>query len=72
MEYEYKEGQYVMYRNVDTYEIGKIKSLRHNGAMVYFSGGETAAFTSYYLLKPIMNDYVIKETILGGRKWKGK
>lgn len=62
----FKEGQYVVYRNGEVIEIGQIKQLRNTGAMVYYSLGETAAFTSYYLLYPIENDYVIKETGLGG------
>lgn len=63
---KFKEGQLVIYQNGDKYEIGKIKSVTINGAFVYYSSGETAAKTPYYLMHPLVNEYVIGETSLGG------
>lgn len=63
---EFREGQYVIYQNGDRFEIGKIKRLTPTGAFVYYSFGETAAKTPYDCIYPIMNEYVIGETGLGG------
>ena len=63
---EYKEGQYIIYQNGDRFEIGKIKRLTPTGAFVYYSCGDTAEKTPYDHIHPIMNDYVIGETGLGG------
>ena len=40
---EYKEGELIIYRNGDRYEIGKIKRLTETGAFVWYSEGDTAA-----------------------------
>lgn len=63
---DFKVGQLVIYKNRDMVEIGKIKSLKEEGAFVYYHSGSTAAFTNYSLLLPIINDYCIKKDILGG------
>ena len=42
---EYKEGELIIYKNGDSYEIGKIKRLTPSGAYVWYSEGETAAET---------------------------
>lgn len=63
---EYRVGQYIIYQNGDSFEIGKIKRLTPTGAFVYYSDGDTAAKTPYDRIHPIMNDYVIGETGLGG------
>ena len=63
---EFKEGQLIVYRNGDTYEIGKIKRVVSDGAFVYYSSGETAAKTPFDLMHPLVNAYVIGETSLGG------
>lgn len=63
---EFKPGQLIIYRNGDTYEIGKIKRIVSDGAFVYYSSGETAAKTPFDLMHPIKNEYVIGETSLGG------
>lgn len=59
-------GQLVIYRNGDRYEIGSIKKLTDRGAYVFYSSGETAALTSYEDIHPIVNDYCITKTSLGG------
>ena len=63
---KFKEGQLIVYRNGDTYEIGKIKRVVSDGAFVYYSSGETAAKTPFDLMHPLVNAYVIGETSLGG------
>ncbi len=63
---EYKEGQYIIYQNGDSFEIGKIKRLTPTGAFVYYSMGDTAAKTPYDRIHPIKNNYVISKTWLGG------
>ena len=40
---EYKEGELIIYKNGDSYEIGKIKRLTPSGAFVWYSEGETEA-----------------------------
>lgn len=63
---DYKPGQHVIYRNGDSYEIGKIKRVVDDGAFVYYSSGDTAAKTPFDCMHPIVNEYVIGETSLGG------
>ena len=63
---KFKEGQLIVYRNGDTYEIGKIKRVVSDGAFVYYSSGETAAKTPFDLMHPLVKAYVIGETSLGG------
>lgn len=63
---EFKVGEYIIYRNGDTYELGRIKSLCENGAFVAYHEGETGAKTPYDLMHKIVNEYTIKETTLGG------
>ena len=63
---EFIAGQLIIYRNGDKYEIGKIKRMTRDGAFVYYSSGETAAKTPLELMHPLVNEYVIGETSLGG------
>ena len=65
---EFKEGQYVVYHNESTnhYELGRIKTLTENGAFVAYHSGETGAKTPYDLIYPLINEYVIQKTSLGG------
>lgn len=62
----FEVGEYIIYVNGDTYEIGRIKSLCENGAFVAYHEGETGAKTPYDLMHKIVNEYTIKETTLGG------
>lgn len=62
----FEVGEYIIYINGDTYEIGRIKSLCENGAFVAYHEGETGAKTPYDLMHKIVNEYTIKETTLGG------
>lgn len=61
---EFKEGQVVLFKGSNWYEIGKIKSLKNNNqAFVWFNSGDTAALTDLGLLQPIDNDYCIQDLI---------
>ena len=66
MEANFKVGQLIIYFNGSNYEIGKIKTIKDNGAFIFYHSGETAALTSYADIKPIVNDYCITATRLGG------
>lgn len=66
MEKKFRVGQLIIYRNGDNYEIGKIKRIVKDGAFVWYSSGETAAKTPFDLMHPLVNEYVIGETNLGG------
>ena len=59
-------GQYIVYVNGDKYEIGRIKSLRDDGAFVAYHEGVTGAKTPYDRMHPIVNAHVITMTNLGG------
>ena len=63
---EYKVGQYIIYHNGDHYELGRIKTLHFDGAFVAYTSGETGAKTPYDMMHPLVNGFVIKETLLGG------
>lgn len=65
---DFKVGQYVIYHNesTDYYELGRIKSLRPDGAFVAYNSGETGAKTPYDLMHPLVNAFVIEKTMLGG------
>jgi len=62
----YKEGQLIIYKKGNKFEVGKIKTLRDTGASVHYHSGETAAMTSYDDMYPIENDNCILKTTLGG------
>lgn len=64
----FKEGQYVVYHNesTDHYELGRIKTLTEDGAFVAYHSGETGAKTPYDLMHPLINEFVIQKTLLGG------
>lgn len=65
---EFKEGEYIIYHNKSTgyYELGRIKSLREDGAFVAYHSGETGAKTPYDLMHKLVNAFVIEKTSLGG------
>jgi len=62
----FTEGEYIVYVNGDRYELGRIISLRDDGAFVCYHEGETAAKTPYDCMHKLVNGFVIKETTLGG------
>lgn len=63
---KFEVGEYIIYKNGDSYEIGKIKRIVQDGAFVYYSDGDTAAKTPFDCMHKIRNEYVIVETNLGG------
>ena len=65
---DFKEGQYIIYHNesTDHYELGRIKSIKEDGAFVAYHSGETGAKTPYDLMHPLVNAFVIEKTSLGG------
>lgn len=62
----FKIGEYVVYMNGDRFEIGRIKSLRKDGAFVCYHEGETAAKTPYDCMHKLLNAYCIEKSTLGG------
>ena len=63
---EYKEGEYIIYQNGNSYELGKIKRIVGDGAFVWYSSSDTAAKTPFDCMHKLVNEYVIGETSLGG------
>ncbi len=63
---EFEVGEYIIYQNGDKYELGRVKSLREDGAFVAYSDGETGAKTPYDHMHKLVNRYVIEKTSLGG------
>jgi hypothetical protein len=62
---EFKVGEYIIYVNGDRYELGRIKSLREDGAFICYHEGETVAKTPYDLIHKLVNGFTIKDTTLG-------
>lgn len=67
---EYSVGEYIIYRNGEKYELGRIKSLREDGAFVAYHEAETGALTPYDHMHKLINRYCIKDTSLGGDYFK--
>ena len=66
---EFHVGQYVVYRNGEKYELGRIASLKQQCAFVCYHEGETAAATPYHTIHPLKNAYTIKSTTLVGDRF---
>lgn len=62
---QFNEGELIIYKNGEIFEIGKIKKIAEDGAFVYYHDGSTAAKTPYENMHKLVNSYVIKETSLG-------
>lgn len=75
MNSKYVVGEYIVYVNGDRYEIGRVKSLREDGAFVCYHEGETAAKTPYCCMHKLVNQHCIKKSTLGGatmmEQWGG-
>lgn len=63
----FRVGQLILSKVGSTYTVGRIKTLVHEGAWVYFDRG-VAALTDIDNIYPIANDYCIKTIIQGGEK----
>lgn len=62
----FKAGDYIIYRNGTTYQIGRIKRLTERGAFVCYHEGDTASLTPFSCINRLLNGYLIKDTLLGG------
>ena len=65
-ETKYKPGELIIYRNGESYEIGKIKRICADGAFVWYHDGDTAAKTPFDCMHKLVNAYCVKRTTLGG------
>lgn len=68
---DYKVGEYIIYTNGDRFEIGRIKSIKDDGAFVCYHEGETAAKTPYDCMHKLTNGFTITNTTLGGEVFRG-
>lgn len=66
----YSVGEYIIYQDGEKYELGRIKSLREDGAFVAYHEGETGAKTPYSHMHKLINRHCIKNTTLGGGYFK--
>lgn len=66
----YNIGEYIIYVNGDSYEIGRIKSVHDDGCFVAYHEVETGAKTPWDCIHKLRNGYCIKETSLGGEFFK--
>jgi hypothetical protein len=66
----YDMGEYIIYINGNSIELGRIKRLTDDGAFVCYHSGETAAKTKYEDMHKLINKYCIIETNLGGDIFK--
>ena len=57
---DFKEGEVIIYQNMDRYEIGRIKRVVDDGAFVWYSMGDTAAKTPFDCMHKITNPLVVK------------
>ena len=62
----FEEGEYIIYQNGDSFEIGKIKRIVNDGAFIWYHDGETAAKTPFDCMHKLRNAYTILNTSLGG------
>lgn len=67
---EFHVGEYIIYRNGEKYELGRITSLRDDGAFVCYHESETAAKTPYDHMHKLINAYTILKTTLGGGRFE--
>lgn len=68
---DFYEGEYIIYRNGEKYELGRIVSMRDDGAFVCYHEGETAAKTSYSDMHKLTNAHTIKGSSIGGGRFGG-
>jgi hypothetical protein len=61
-----KVGQYIIYRNNERYELGRVKEITKDGAFVSYTEGNGGSLTLFSDMHPLVNDYCIEKTTLGG------
>lgn len=60
----FKEGQLIIYKGSNGYEMGKIKRIKDNkSAWIWYHSGDTAALTDFDLISPLINDYCIQDLL---------
>lgn len=58
---QFKEGQLVVYKGSNGYEIGRIKKVKDKtSAWIWYHSGDTAALTDFSLISPLLNDYCLE------------
>lgn len=62
----FRPGELIIYRNGESYEIGKIKRVCSDGAFVWYHDGDTAAKTPFDCMHKLVNAYTVTKTTLGG------
>lgn len=61
---KFKEGQLVVYKGSNGYEIGKIKKIKDSkSAWIWYTSGDTAALTDFDLINLLINDYCIEDIL---------
>ena len=61
---KFSAGEYVIYENGSTFELGRIKRIADDGAFVYYHEGQTASKTPFDHLHKLVNSYVISQTTI--------
>lgn len=61
----FKENEIVICQMGDSFEVGKIKTLRDDGAFVWYHSGDTAAYTPYESMHKIENAAYLTNANLG-------
>jgi DNA-binding Lrp family transcriptional regulator len=69
---DFEVGEYIIYRNGERYELGRVKSVCKDGCFVAYNNGETGAKTHFEDMHKLMNAYTINSTNLGGAFFDGK
>jgi len=69
---DFEVGEYIIYRNGETYELGRVKSVCKDGCFVAYNNGETGAKTHFEDMHKLMNAYTINSTNLGGAFFEDK
>ena len=68
---EFKPGEYFIYVNGDSFELGRVKHKKSEDSYAcYYHSGETAAVTPIHCMHKLQNAYCITETDLGGQEAK--
>lgn len=61
---QFKEGQLVVFKGPDGYEIGKIKKIKDETLYyVWFSSGDRTTLTDSSLISPLLNDYCLEDIL---------
>lgn len=63
---EFKEGQLIVYKGSNGYEIGKIKKIKDGkSAWIWYHSGDTAELTDLEnFVYPINNDYCVVDLLI--------